>query len=340
MPRKKLIDEENIKFEKIDLDIIEKKNCLGVKLVFNAPLGQRQLHTMQSFYRIATDKTGLTATRSIKNSWKGLVMLLLSLTYCKYGNRVLKTIMDRPYSKGGKYKSHFSISNDFTTFLDEKILSDIQAKAMVCTIEEMILSVLSETKEQQRRIFQQRRKERIKTSLLNLPPQPNFEQIPAPPSWKAFYLMGKYNPDYIKGDMVILAELLDLDVKNSIITTDYYKTATYKYAVTPAKYQNTERLLCSCPSEFRFAYGIEIVDDEKFSFLQKEKYVKKIDPSISPQQIDERETLILGYSLCDYTIKRLCTYFPFMESEFHEALIRMGGNSWVIFDSKHLGKWG
>ena len=38
MPRKKLIDEENIKFEKIDTDIIERKNCLWVKLVFNTPV--------------------------------------------------------------------------------------------------------------------------------------------------------------------------------------------------------------------------------------------------------------------------------------------------------------
>ena len=38
MPRKKLIDEDYIRFEKIDKDIIEKKNCLGVKLVFNTPV--------------------------------------------------------------------------------------------------------------------------------------------------------------------------------------------------------------------------------------------------------------------------------------------------------------
>lgn len=339
MPRKKLIDEENIKFEKIDLDIIEKKNCLGVKLVFNTPMGQRQLHTMRTFYKITTDETGLTAIRSTKNSWKGLVMLLLSLTYCKYGNQVMKTIMARPYSKGGKYKSYLPINDDFTAFLDKKILSDIQP-TMVCTPEEAILSLLPETREQQRRIFQQRRKERFKASLLNLPPQPNFEQIPAPPSWKAFYIMGKYEPNYIKGDMVALAELLDLDVKNSIITTDYYKTAPYNYIVTPAKYQNREGLLCSCPGEFRFVYGIEIVDDKKFSLLHKEKYAQEIDPSISPQQIGEGETSIFGYNICDHTVKRLCSYFPFMESEFHEALIRMGGRAWVIFDSKHLGKWG
>ena len=83
MPRKKLIDEENIKFEKIDTDIIERKNCLWVKLVFNTPMGQRQLHTMRTFYKITTDETGLTADRGIKNSWKGVVMLLLSLVYCR-----------------------------------------------------------------------------------------------------------------------------------------------------------------------------------------------------------------------------------------------------------------
>ena len=64
MPRKKLIDEENIKFEKIDTDIIERKNCLWVKLVFNTPMGQRQLHTMRTFYKITTDDTGLIARRS------------------------------------------------------------------------------------------------------------------------------------------------------------------------------------------------------------------------------------------------------------------------------------
>ena len=172
MPRKKLIDEDNIRFEKIDLDIIEKKNCLGVKLVFNAPWEPRQLHTMRTFYKIATDETGLTAIRSIRNSWKGLVMLLLSLTYCKYGTRIIRTILDSPYSKGGKYKSYLPINDDFTTFLDDKILSDIQNEAMICTQEEMILSILAETKEQQRDIFKQRRKERTKKALIKLPPQP------------------------------------------------------------------------------------------------------------------------------------------------------------------------
>lgn len=60
MPRKKLIDEDHIRFEKIDKDIIERKNYLGVKLVFNTPMGRRQLHTMRTFYKITTDETGLT----------------------------------------------------------------------------------------------------------------------------------------------------------------------------------------------------------------------------------------------------------------------------------------
>lgn len=47
MPRKKLIDTNEIKIEKIDKDIVEKKDCLQVKLVFNKPLSEENMKVMR-----------------------------------------------------------------------------------------------------------------------------------------------------------------------------------------------------------------------------------------------------------------------------------------------------
>lgn len=88
MPRKKLIDTNEIKIEKIDKDIVEKKDCLQVKLVFNKPLSEENMKVMREYFKISIASDNKTITRAVKNSWKGLVMLMLSLTFSKYRDEI------------------------------------------------------------------------------------------------------------------------------------------------------------------------------------------------------------------------------------------------------------
>ena len=74
MPRKKLIDEGKIKWEKIDADTIKGKNCLQAELLFQEPFTPLQAHTLQSYckFRVGEDRKQVTFTT--RNSWKGLIM--------------------------------------------------------------------------------------------------------------------------------------------------------------------------------------------------------------------------------------------------------------------------
>lgn len=108
------------------MDIMEKKNCLGVKLVFNTPLEERYWHAMRTFYKINVGATGQTATRSLKNSWKGLVMLLLSLVYCKLGASTARTLISHIGYNSKKYHPSLSISWQYDVFLSSEETYKIQ----------------------------------------------------------------------------------------------------------------------------------------------------------------------------------------------------------------------
>ena len=344
MPRKKLIDEDYIRFEKIDKDIIEKKNCLGVKLVFTTPMGQRQLHTMRTFYKITTDETGLTADRRIKNSWKGVVMLLLSLVYCRYGTKFFKMNFDTQAS-GKKYRHHLHIDFAYQYLLQKDVHDNLrnkarrEASAKLYSIEKYY-QLDEDGRKKLKDEIQKQAERNFRKLLQELPPDPTFEEIPMPPSWKPFYVRGDYIPPEIEGSIMVLAKLLDLDPKNSIVTTEYYEKVPHSYAVFPAKYRDTTDLLCSCFGDFNFSYGVEIVTETEFSLLLSSNYAQRVDIKMPPDQIVIGTTPIYGYNITPSTVEQISTYFPFMESEFYAALTTMGGSAWVIFDGKHLGKWG
>lgn len=86
MPRKKLIDSDNIRLEKVDKTMIAIKNCLQAKLVFKTAFTPKQLHTLRTYYSfdVFEENHMDTITVNTYNSWKGLVLLFLSLAYCKF----------------------------------------------------------------------------------------------------------------------------------------------------------------------------------------------------------------------------------------------------------------
>lgn len=328
--------------EKTNQEIIENKNCLGVKLVFNTPLSQRQWHTMRTYFKFDTIEAEQTATRKIKNSWKGLIMLLLSLIYCKYGKSTVAKLIRRNDFAGKKYKSRLASFWNYTDFMDSDKKNKLLLEATEsCSSDDDI--VLFFNKETRKGFLEKRKQEeeaKFKALLLELPPDSTFEQIAVPPSWKPCYIKTEYTPRSIEGNMMVLAKLLDLDEKKSIIATEYYKEIPYDFAISPAKFQDTSGLLCSCPAELRFTYGIEIVEHEAFFTKLASQYVQVIEPKIAPTQIKNGHVPIYGYNLSASTKGQLSAYFPFMETEFVNALQTMGGNAWVVFDAKHLGKWG
>lgn len=80
--------------------------------------------------------------------------------------------------------------------------------------------------------------------------------------------------------------------------------------------------------------------ETEFSLLLSSNYAQRVDIKMPPDQIVIGTTPIYGYNITPSTVEQISTYFPFMESEFYAALTTMSGSAWVIFDGKHLGKWG
>lgn len=295
---------------------------------------------MREYFRIDTNEAAMTANRKMKNSWKGLLMLLLSLVFCKYGRDTVLTLF-KYMSSMKKYKCHMLFSWDYKVFSDEKTIQDIETKAMVfLSPDEVALQFNKEIKDGFLNGIRQQERANRKKMLIDLPSDPTFEQIAVPPSWKACYVKGDYTPMNIEGGIMLCAKLLDLDKKNSTVTTGNCGAVPHGYMVTPAKFQDTSGLLCSCPWKYLFAYGVEIVEHEAFFSELASKYVQVIDAKIPPSEIKKGDIPIYGYNISASTIEQLCTYFPFMRTEFYNALSTMGGNAWVIFDSKHLGRWG
>lgn len=99
MPRKKTIDTDVIKFKNIDQSIIERKDCLRVKLCFKniREFTPDQRTTMGSYFgcRFVNDNMITLVTR---NSWKGLIMFFLSLAYMKFDKKLEQVLwlMARP----------------------------------------------------------------------------------------------------------------------------------------------------------------------------------------------------------------------------------------------------
>lgn len=95
MPRKKTIDTNVIKLKNVDQSIIERKDCLRVELCFTniKVFKPKQWETMGSCFgcRAVNDNTITLATM---NSWKGLVMFFLALTYMKYKEEFVNVLYD------------------------------------------------------------------------------------------------------------------------------------------------------------------------------------------------------------------------------------------------------
>lgn len=84
MPRKKTIDCNEIRLEKIDKTTVEIKSCLGASLIFQQPFTPKQWHTLNSYFKCETVESENKVSIKTGNSWKGLVMFLLSVAYLRF----------------------------------------------------------------------------------------------------------------------------------------------------------------------------------------------------------------------------------------------------------------
>lgn len=235
MPRKKNIDLEELKISKITESLIEVKDCLGVNLVLNTPFSQAQLDVLDSFYKFQVTNRGLVLRRPIKNSWKGLVMMLVSLTYCKFGDKVVSRILKQVNQSKLKRPWRLRVDFSYEYFINEPEREEMQRKAIPYIPTEDIGLYFQNRKEYQKKL-EEDRKRQWKELLSNRAPDPTFEIVSAPDSWRPCYISGSYEPQDIWFYLQVFSQLLDLDIERSKIHTEYSKTLPRKYITYPAVY--------------------------------------------------------------------------------------------------------
>lgn len=248
MPRAKTIDLNKIYLEKLvqkkHLDIIEKKDCLSVGLTFNTPFTDEQWSIIEKRFNFTVYRSSCTIYRNINNSWKGLVMALLSLSYCKHGDETVKRFWDSKYiPKSTKSKSFHSIGRNmridfnYEQLLDRETKSQINAgyrrKDKSIPIDKF-LEYFNEPED----IRERRANEiynKVMTELISkLPPDNRIEEIAWPESRRSLYIKAIYEAGDIQEYIVLLNNMLDLDMAKSFVETQYSKELPHKYNVATA----------------------------------------------------------------------------------------------------------
>lgn len=297
MPRKKLIDQDKIKWGKIESATIENKNCLQAELLLQEPLTPMQAHTLKSYCKFTVGKDLQQITVNTKNSWKGLIMACLSIAYCKYGIKITPHLI--------KSKQYYNTKVEFKY---ERLLE--------------LLGYSSTYGETDDRI----------------------EGVAAPPSWKPCYVMGKFTKKEIYDSFNNIDKLLGLDVSKSVIKTDY-SDVPHMYKSYPASSPWQEKRWRV--SDFvECVEGIALVTSETMDILSGECIAIHAPYDVEPRRLVKwssvfddsgRPTPLYGYEISEQSQESLCLYFPFLKADFRK---RASEQAWIIFDRKHLGKWG
>lgn len=174
-----------------------------------------------------------------------------------------------------------------------------------------------------------------------------IEQIYAPLSWKPCYVTATYKLEKIYTCFERLEKLLGLNRSESVITTEYavepllFKDSPVTFPLETGRWRVSDFLL-DCVE------GIACVSDETMDKLFGNRLAMGAPYQLKPQDIalwsseyDDpgRPVPLFGYEISTATIGYLYTYFPYLKTNF-QTLASDPNLSWVVFDRKHLGKWG
>ena len=172
----------------------------------------------------------------VKISWNGLVSLMLSLSYCKYHEKVVAEIWTCANHKRIKSQWRLHVDFDYTTFLNGSEISELQKQSIVPIPQEELAEAYRD-----REAYKIKRKaeqeQKFKDLLRKRPPDSSFENVAAPKTWRPCYMSGKYTPKDIETHLKQFVNLLGIDAKKSTVITDFLEQIPDEYEIYPAKYQ-------------------------------------------------------------------------------------------------------
>lgn len=238
MPRKKTIDLEDIKWKDINTEIVEKKDCFGVSIQFNEALGPEEIKVLRGYYKCNVSSDGLTLTRPVKNSWKGAMMLLISIAYCIHQDKVMGRFWRSVNKMANNLSGDMNIAFEYKYLLSSDIIKSLEWESLKkVKISENMLKLRFQNEKAYKKIFEQERDEKYEELLKQLPPQENIELVAAPKGWKPLYISCTYKNKHIEKYLAVFGDLLNIDIKRSTIETKYADGASRSYMVRPTAYQ-------------------------------------------------------------------------------------------------------
>lgn len=240
-----MIDQDMIPLKNIDQLIIEGKDCLGVKLVFTEPFPATQGEIVRSQFMCELDKDNITLSRNVKNSWKGLIMLLVSLSFCKYGNKAFGMILSAPYQCKPRRNLPLRISPYYELFLSEDEQSELRWKAQPKMDSYDFWNWVQ--KNQAYEEYVKNRPKKMEGNLRRLyaerEPDPTFENVVVPEYCHPHYIAGRYQPENIESCLAIFSKVLDLAIKKSAVKTAFSDVLPHEYESRPAIYIDDSTML-------------------------------------------------------------------------------------------------
>lgn len=254
MPRKSIFDQEEIKIEHLlqnkHLDIIEKKDCLGVSLAFNKPMCYNKNFIKPG--KIVTIPPGSPIPRTINNSWKGLTLFLLAVAYTNKGDDLymefnhLKSYSyktDKNGKRVGRDRKNFNLRMElrYSNIMYQGIQENYRNAAAnevdsQVTLDEALqkFRYSQEQKEQ----WRQQQVNKINTLLSkkfkSLPRDFTVDEVPVG-NGKKIYAQGDYEPVNIQSQLNFFVELLDIDLELSKVRTRPSEEIPHKYGAKGAQ---------------------------------------------------------------------------------------------------------
>lgn len=267
MPRKKNIELGIITIPDLTNALVEKNDCLGVKLVFKNPFTAEQRTDLIKQYKVSFDDTGMELSRSVNNSWKGLVMFMIALGYFKERASVKRKMFDHIEKvKHIRKKSDSSRTGRWDLLLDyffDELLTteetnNIAWECMLALPPDELAEYYkspeqraklkkkeneNRNKEYKRLVmeYSKERKAYYKQLLDNgdlekIRREKFIEAIPPPDGMRPCYIKGLFESRDIIGEIDVFASILNIDFQKSKIKIEPSKPETlpHTYKVFPA----------------------------------------------------------------------------------------------------------
>lgn len=254
MPNVKIIDKSEIKLDKVAQkkyqDVIEFKRCLWISLALDRAFIMNNQEVIQNCFKFKVDMNTRTISGPTGNSWKSLVMALISLTYLQYGNDIIGKFWDGISTlKQHRENCNMRLGNRYEMMIDEKRRSKIEMEVVgqneMMSPEEAFRRILA-PKEERLMLDNQMRAKRLQLleqAYAALPKDDRIEEVFAPPGLRPLYVIGEYEPENIAAYIVLFSKLSGVDLEQSTVTTEFAEKTPQQYKSSPATPRHSGLLL-------------------------------------------------------------------------------------------------